>query len=111
MVVRSLLGGHRTSLPGRMEVTSTNGTRVTEPAEVLEHIDHDLIGPVQVVDPQHQRRPLAAQLDDARDGALHHVSPGDDVERVERGLVAEQVQEDLGGAIDLGVARIRHCAG
>ena len=74
--------------------------------QVFQHVDHDLIAPVQIVDPQHQRGGLAAQLDNTTDGALHHIASSGDVQPVQRRLVAQQMQEDLGRAIDLGMARV-----
>ena len=72
--------------------------------QMFEQIEHRLVGPVQVVDPQHQGGRCGTQLDDAGEQALHRGALGRWLERVERRRHTYEVHQHIGDP--LGVGRI-----
>ena len=62
-VARSVSGGQATSLPGRIAVIEREAIPAERDDEVLEQTDQRGVGPVEVVDRQHDRALVRAQLE------------------------------------------------
>jgi hypothetical protein len=70
---------------------------------VFEEVDHDLVRPVEVVDPEDERTLLAPALENARDAAVDRVAQRRHLRTVERRRISEEVAEDLDELHDLGM--------
>ena len=108
MVVRSLCGGHTTSLPGRIAVTNTNGSPAERGGEVLEQVDNTWSAQCRSSIDSTSGRVLRTQLEHRarqRDGSMLRARAA--LELVDRRRVPEQVHEHLDHALDLGVVGAR----
>ena len=62
---------------------------------MLQQIEHDGIGPMNVVDAQNHRAAMRTRLHDHRHCLVDGVACVDRVETIDGGWVAEQVREDI----------------
>ena len=74
---------------------------------MLEQADQRRVGPVQIVDRQHDRSLVRTQLEHACDGAVDRGPGRRRLELVDRRRVPEEVHEDVDHPLDLGLVDTR----
>ena len=96
-----------TSLPGRIAVIKREWMAAERRDEMLEQPDQRRVGPVQIVDRQHDRALVGTQLEHLRDGAVDRGAGSRSLELVDRRRVPEDVHEDVDHPLDLGLVDSR----
>src|SRR5215203_4148212 len=74
---------------------------------MLEQPDQRGVGPVQIVDRQHDWALVGAKFEYACDGAVDGGSRRGGLELVDRGGIAEEMYEDVDHPVELGLVTVR----